>query len=143
MTGAQSGQGGGHGEAQAEAAWCQGEGGKSDPEGQEPLSSLHMILGEERRREERSEETDFIKTDFQNRKKKYLLALTPAPTHHQRAGKRVLEQDSDANCPSIKSLQKCHCGARRSPQHTKQLGLSQVRKSYCGLRENLMGKEKL
>lgn len=102
-----------------------------------------MILGEERRREERSEETDFIKTDFQNRKKKYLLALTPAPTHHQRAGKRVLEQDSDANCPSIKSLQKCHCGARRSPQHTKQLGLSQVRKSYCGLKENLMGKEKL
>lgn len=70
MTGAQGGQGGGHGEAQAEAAWCQGEGGKSDPEGQEPLSSLHMILREERRREERSEETDFIKTDVQNRKKK-------------------------------------------------------------------------
>lgn len=68
MTGAQGGQGGGHGEAQAEAAWCQGEGGKNEPEGQEPLSSLRMILGEERRREERSEETDFIKTDFQNRK---------------------------------------------------------------------------
>lgn len=103
MTGAQGGQGGGHGEAQAEAAWCQGEGGKNDPEGQEPLVSLHMILGEERRREERSEETDFIKTDFQNRGKKYLMALTPAPTHHQRAGKRVLQQDSDANCASIKA----------------------------------------
>lgn len=45
--GAQDGQGGGRGhrEAQAEAAWCQGEGKKSDPEGQEPLSSLHMICG--------------------------------------------------------------------------------------------------
>lgn len=72
--GAQDGQGGGggHREAQAEAAWCQGEGKKSDLEGQEPLSSLHMIWGEERRREERSEETDFIKTDSQNKKKKIL-----------------------------------------------------------------------
>lgn len=124
MTGAQGGQGGGHGEAQAEAAWCQGEGGKSDPEGQEPLSSLHMILGEERRREERSEETDFIKTDFQNRKKKKknLLALTPAPTHHQRAGKRVLEQDSDANCPSIKACKSVTVGPEGPPSTPNSWG---------------------
>lgn len=32
---------------------------------------------------------------------------------------------------------------RRSRQHTKQLGLSQVWKSCCGLRENFMGKEQL
>lgn len=43
--GAQDGQGrgGGHREAQAEAARCQCEGKKTDPEGQEPLSSLHKI----------------------------------------------------------------------------------------------------
>lgn len=93
--------------------------GKITPEGQEPLSSLHMILGEERRREKRSKETDFIKTDFQNRKKKNLMALTPAPTHHQRAGKRVLEQDSDANCPNTKAWKSGTVGTEGPPQHSK------------------------
>lgn len=51
--------------------------------GQEPLVSLHMILGEERRREEQSEETDFIMTDFQNRvgkKKSYSINTRSHPS---------------------------------------------------------------
>lgn len=43
------------------------------------------------------------------------MALTPAPTHHQRAGKRVLEQDSDANCPNTKAWKSGTVGTEGPP----------------------------
>lgn len=52
-----------------EAAWCQGEGKKSDPEGQEPFSSLHVIWG--RKRGEKSSQKRLISSRqiFRTRKK--------------------------------------------------------------------------
>lgn len=67
-----AGRGGGRGEARAEVAWCQGEGKKRDPEGQEPLSSPHMIWGRKGGEKSSQKRLIFVKTDTQNKKKNLL-----------------------------------------------------------------------
>lgn len=71
--GAQDGQGGGHREAQAEVAWCQGEGKKSDPEGQEPLSSLDMIWGRKGGEKSGQKRLISLRQILRTRKKKIIL----------------------------------------------------------------------
>lgn len=126
-----AGRGGGRGEARAEVAWCQGEGKKRDPEGQEPLSSPHMIWGRKGGEKSSQKRLIFVKTDTQNKKKNSLTALTSIPTHHQRADEGVSAQHRPVwvRCSLLQhlGLEECHFGLRRSPHDSDQLSQARER----------------